>query len=203
MQRHLQLRIEAQGRYLQSVLEKAQETLAGYNSSVGIETAKAELSQLVSMVNPQCPSSSLSGLTETGGLSLQNSRKRSMRYMDCSMDSSLTSSESSGRKGEKLENGDIHGHNRTSVLLPFLETDPTEGDLFKTGSNNWLEGRKRSRSTISDDNSVDQPSAKTSSTHKEKPDIQLRGIRLSEELDLNNQFQSEMDLGCRELDLNC
>ena len=68
MQRHLQLRIEAQGKYLQSVLKKAQDTLAGYNSSsVGVELAKAELSKLISMVDNGGPSSSLSVLTDIGG----------------------------------------------------------------------------------------------------------------------------------------
>ncbi|KAK8546991.1 hypothetical protein V6N13_099736 [Hibiscus sabdariffa] len=57
VQRHLQLRIEAQGKYLQLVLKKAKETLVEYSSSsVGVELAKAELSQLVSMVNNGCTS---------------------------------------------------------------------------------------------------------------------------------------------------
>ncbi|KAK8546995.1 hypothetical protein V6N13_099740 [Hibiscus sabdariffa] len=64
VQRHLQLRIEAQGKYLQLALKKAQETLVEYSSSsVGVELAKAELSQLVSMVNNGCTSSSFSELT--------------------------------------------------------------------------------------------------------------------------------------------
>ncbi|XP_017700515.2 myb-related protein 2-like isoform X9 [Phoenix dactylifera] len=61
VQRHLQLRIEAQGKYLRSVLRKAQETLAGYTSnSLGVEAAKAELSELVSAVETECLSSSFS-----------------------------------------------------------------------------------------------------------------------------------------------
>ncbi|KAK8546987.1 hypothetical protein V6N13_099732 [Hibiscus sabdariffa] len=85
VQRHLQLRIEAQGKYLQLTLKKAQETLVEYSSSVGVELAKAELSQLVSMVN-DCTSSSFLELTEVGekkplsGSSNQaNGKKRSMR----------------------------------------------------------------------------------------------------------------------------
>ncbi|KAJ4974394.1 hypothetical protein NE237_007568 [Protea cynaroides] len=166
--RHLRLRIEAQGKYLQSVLTKAQETLAGYNSSVGIEAAKAELSQLVSIVDS--PSPPLSGLTETWGLSSQNSRKRPLRCIDCSMDSSLNSSGSSARKDEKVQNvgdGDIPGSKEPSVLLPG-SSDPS----------------------------------KRSSTHKEKPAYGLRELRLPEKLDLNSQYQSEMDSSCHELDLN-
>ncbi|KAF7123545.1 hypothetical protein RHSIM_Rhsim12G0064200 [Rhododendron simsii] len=63
----IELRIEAQGKYLQSVLKKAQETLSGYSNSsspIGVEIAKAELSELVSMVDNGGPSSSVSVLTE-------------------------------------------------------------------------------------------------------------------------------------------
>ncbi|KAH9603538.1 hypothetical protein KSS87_003831 [Heliosperma pusillum] len=107
VQRHLQLRIEAQGKYLQKVLKKAHETLSGYNnncSSIGVEHAKAELSQLVSMVS----SSSFSELTETTDLSLDNnnnnrSQKRTIRRTGCSVESSLTSSESSERPDEERD----------------------------------------------------------------------------------------------------
>lgn len=55
----LQLRIEAQGRYLQSILEKAQQTLSGQNvASIELEAARAELSDLASRVSPGCLSSS-------------------------------------------------------------------------------------------------------------------------------------------------
>ncbi|CAL9043010.1 myb family transcription factor PHL8-like isoform X2 [Musa acuminata AAA Group] len=61
VQRHLQLRIEAQGKYLQSVLKKAQEALAGYSSSaIGIEAVRTELSELVSAMDTECLSSSIS-----------------------------------------------------------------------------------------------------------------------------------------------
>ncbi|XP_057484759.1 myb family transcription factor PHL8-like isoform X1 [Actinidia eriantha] len=79
VQRHLQLRIEAQGKYLQSVLKKAQDTLAGYNSSsVGVELAKAELSQLISMVDNGGPSSSLSVLTDIGDSTSKDTENRVM-----------------------------------------------------------------------------------------------------------------------------
>lgn len=45
------MRIEAQGRYLQSILEKAKETLAVHTSnSPGLEAAHAELTELASKV---------------------------------------------------------------------------------------------------------------------------------------------------------
>lgn len=49
VQRHLQLRIEAQGKYLQSVLEKAQEALAKQSVHLdGGETPTQQLSELIS-----------------------------------------------------------------------------------------------------------------------------------------------------------
>ncbi|KAL5996652.1 hypothetical protein ACLOJK_007571 [Asimina triloba] len=63
-QRHLQLRIEAHGKYLQSVLEKAQETLGKNLGSAGLEAAKVQLPELVSKVSTECLSSSLSEMKE-------------------------------------------------------------------------------------------------------------------------------------------
>ncbi|CAA3015875.1 myb family transcription factor PHL8-like [Olea europaea subsp. europaea] len=102
VQRHLQIKIEAQGKYLQSVLKKAQETLAGYSScSIEVENARAELSQLVSMVDTNwCLSSSLSILTESDGSILKDGKNKLLGHNGCSVESSLTSSESSGRKEE-------------------------------------------------------------------------------------------------------
>ncbi|RWW23821.1 hypothetical protein GW17_00011914 [Ensete ventricosum] len=52
VQRNLQLQIEAQGKYLQSVLEKAQETLGNQNlGSPGVEDAKVQLCELVSKIS--------------------------------------------------------------------------------------------------------------------------------------------------------
>ncbi|RLN40652.1 myb family transcription factor APL-like [Panicum miliaceum] len=56
VQRHLQLRIEAQGRYLQSVLRRAEEVLADH--SLGSPAARAEFSELASAVESGCLSCS-------------------------------------------------------------------------------------------------------------------------------------------------
>lgn len=126
MQRHLQLRIEAQGKYLQSVLRKAQNTLAGYNSSsIEVEEAKAELSHLVSMVDNGCPSS-LSVLTELEDSSLKKNLEKNPRTKNSS-ESSLTSSESWG------------GHKNDHRVLSLMEMKPADRS-----------GRKRSGSTVSD-----------------------------------------------------
>jgi len=51
VQRNLQLRIEAQGKYLQTILEKAKETLAGHTAtSPDLKAAHAELTELASKV---------------------------------------------------------------------------------------------------------------------------------------------------------
>ncbi|KAI3723257.1 hypothetical protein L2E82_34719 [Cichorium intybus] len=78
--RHLQLRIEAQGKYLEAVLEKAQKTVGRQNlGAVGREAAKVQLSELVSKVStPRTLNSAFSG----------------MKDADCSIDSCLTFCES-------------------------------------------------------------------------------------------------------------
>ncbi|KAM7487443.1 hypothetical protein LguiB_024927 [Lonicera macranthoides] len=189
VQRHLQLRIEAQGKYLQSVLKKAQDTLAGYSSSSAeVEAAKAELSQLVSMVDT---TSSISALTETGGLSPKEFKTSPLIGTGCSLESSLTSSESSGRKEEaqrKQEN------DRNSVVLSLMEMRSGE----KSGSSNQNNGRKRSGSTISDGNCKEQP------WNKRSPNGESGKFGSVERLDLNSsQYVNEFDTFPKGIDLNC
>ncbi|KAH7570088.1 hypothetical protein JRO89_XS05G0043000 [Xanthoceras sorbifolium] len=206
VQRHLQLRIEAQGKYLQSVLKKAQETLSGYNSSsVGVELAKAELSQLVSMVNVGCPSSSLSELTDAGATSFKDAEGKLMRSTICSMESSLTSSESSGRKEEKQpmdDTGHTHKSNKISVALPLMDIHP-EDKPRKGGSSNQASGRKRSGSTISDGFCEEQPLVRRLDTHNEKSGDQLRNSGKLCKFDLNSQYQNDSESGSKAIDLNC
>ncbi|KAL2349233.1 hypothetical protein Fmac_003233 [Flemingia macrophylla] len=198
VQKHLQLRIEAQGKYLQSVLRKAQEALAGYNSSpVGIELTKAELSQLVTIINNACPSSPISELTETRGLSLNcgGERKRDRGTM-CSLESSLTSSGSSGRKEEKQpteEVGEFKSYNSVSLELPLMENTHTEDKA----PNNEASGRKRTKCDDGSSCVVEQPCGKICGN-------KLKKAKLSEMLDLNTQCQSDMDsTSSKTLDLNC
>ncbi|ESQ28283.1 hypothetical protein EUTSA_v10018902mg [Eutrema salsugineum] len=124
VQRHLQVKIEAQGKYLQSVLMKAQQTLAGYTSStLGMDFARTELSRLASLVNP---SSSLSEVTqaegyeeaedvEEGFLWCKKPENRGIRLPRYSVESSLTSSESSETKLNSNED------ERKSMELPLME----------------------------------------------------------------------------------
>ncbi|XP_062215737.1 myb-related protein 2-like [Phragmites australis] len=101
VQRHLQLRIEAQGKYLQSVLEKAQETLAKQNAgSVGLETAKMQLSELVSKVSTECLQHAFTGFEEIEGS--QMLQGHAMQLGDGSVDSCLTACEGSHKDQDIL-----------------------------------------------------------------------------------------------------
>ncbi|KAK8686814.1 hypothetical protein V6N13_125831 [Hibiscus sabdariffa] len=203
---HLQLRIEAQGKYLQSVLKKAQETLARYtSSSIGVELSKAEISQLVSMVNTGCTSSSFSELTEVGGSNLKQTERKSMRGTICSNESSLTSPESSGRNDDdeeppKNENICTHKHGNF-VELNLMDIHPRKKHSVSSSSDQ-VNGKKRSGSSISDDICVEQPVAKRLELPEEETGCQLRKVGLLGSFDLNNQYQNDMKLGPKAIDLN-
>ncbi|KAK1370263.1 hypothetical protein POM88_036355 [Heracleum sosnowskyi] len=102
VQRHLQLRIEAQGKYLQTVLEKAQDTLGKQNlGTVGLEAAKVQLSELVSKVSTKSLNSAFSGMTEVPSFCPQQIQAK--QPTDCSMQSFLTSYEVS-QQGQEIQN---------------------------------------------------------------------------------------------------
>ncbi|XP_009770706.1 myb-related protein 2 isoform X3 [Nicotiana tabacum] len=102
----LELRIEAQGKYLQAVLEKAQETLGTQNlGTIGLEAAKDQLSDLVSKVSNQCLNSAFSEIKELSGF--HNPQTQAIPPADCSMDSCLTSSERPLRDLREMHNNQI------------------------------------------------------------------------------------------------
>ncbi|OVA09821.1 hypothetical protein BVC80_1753g16 [Macleaya cordata] len=179
---------------------KAQDTLAGYNSS---STMTTQVSESISLAETQNQNSSVSELTDAEGFNLINVRKRSVRGTDCSRDSSVTSSESSGKKDEKLkmvESEDTHD----SLVLPSMEIDQNGSSVGHTESSIYrIAGKKRSRSSISDETCVEQPLTKRSTVLEVKPVGQLKKLGLFKEFDLNSKYQSEVDSGLEELDLNC
>ncbi|XAR65200.1 hypothetical protein NMG60_11009226 [Bertholletia excelsa] len=198
VQRRLQLRIEAQGKYLHAVLKKAQETLAGYSSSsVGVELAKAELSRLVSMVDNGCPSSSFSVLTDIGGSGSKDVEKNPMGGTGCSLDSSLTSCESSGRVEEKQPK---ESKNSSSMVPSLMDQHPRPKE--KGISSNQLSGRKRSGSSTSLGNFDEQLPGKSSPLQKKRSSDQLRKLNMSERFDLNSQYLADLDSGPKSIDLN-
>ncbi|KAL3511115.1 hypothetical protein ACH5RR_030516 [Cinchona calisaya] len=188
VQRHLQLRIEAQGKYLQSILKKAQETLADYNTSaVAVELAKAELSQLVSMVDIGFPTSSLSALTEIEGSILKDTQNTQLAGNGSSLESSLTSSESSGRKEQTQsmhETDETDKCSRKNFLLSLMEMQPGQN----SGSNNQATETKRTRGNIS----VEKPFAKR--FQSQRSDERTGKLGFLETLDLNDSGPETLDL---------
>lgn len=99
MQRRLQLRIEAQGKYLQSILEKACKALNDQAvSAAGLEAAKEELSELAIKVSNDCEeiapldSIKVPCLSEiAAALDNRNASNVLARIGNCSVDSCLTS----------------------------------------------------------------------------------------------------------------
>ncbi|WOG88846.1 hypothetical protein DCAR_0208081 [Daucus carota subsp. sativus] len=199
VQRHLQLRIEAQGKYLHSVLKKAQDTLSGCNaSSAEVELAKTELSQLVSMVDSGCPSSSLSMLTEIHGSILRSSEKKPSRGTRSSLESSLTSSESSGRKEghfQEHETEEITNINPNSPELSLMEMHSHKNSIPAEQGN----GRKRSECSLFEGDSVDQPLWKRPKAQRTD---QLTRFDFLETLDLNSHYSSNLEFSRKEIDLN-
>ncbi|KAK4377753.1 hypothetical protein RND71_004049 [Anisodus tanguticus] len=110
----LELGIEAQGKYLQAVLEKAQETLGTQNlGTIGLEAAKVQLSDLVSKVSNQCLNSTFSETQEISGFHTTQTQA-TQRFADCSLDSSLTSSE-----GPLMEFQEMHNNQTGLTTLNF------------------------------------------------------------------------------------
>ncbi|XP_024015764.1 myb-related protein 2 isoform X2 [Eutrema salsugineum] len=137
----LELRIEAQGKYLQSVLEKAQETLGRQNlGAAGLEAAKVQISELVSKVSADYPNSSLLEPKELQNLLCAQHMQTSYRP-DCSLDSCLTSSEGAHEKNPKtLES------NRSVGLRTYLGDSTSEQKvineepLFQRMELTWTQG---------------------------------------------------------------
>jgi len=105
VQRHLQLRIEAQGKYLQAVLEQAQETLGKQNlGPANLEDAKIKISQLVSQVSTeqQAPAEQSAGtvaahqsLPQIHGCQALNTRRQTQILPTCN---SQSTSRNNGNK---------------------------------------------------------------------------------------------------------
>lgn len=132
----MQLRIEAQGKYLQSVLEKAQETLGKQNlGSAGLEAAKMQLSELVSKVSNECFSGAFPGMDEIS--SLHALQTHQAQLADCSMDSCLTTCEGS-QKDQEIHNISIglrtyHGNS------PLYTQQIGEGGKLEQSQPLWCE----------------------------------------------------------------
>lgn len=194
--------------------------LAGCNiSSLGLEAAKEELSELVSLANansPSGPSSSLSELTEMSDLQMQKQGTRPAgncflphqpQLTDSSMDSCLTSSESSERKDEKLQSSHVNSaydaERSGACALKPIEINSNNNNLSKIHLSNRASGGKRTRRSDSSDDTGTEKQISEPLPYQENFDNHLKRFRLSGDIDLNSQYQSEMDVGGQKLDLNC
>ncbi|XP_039034700.1 myb family transcription factor PHL8-like [Hibiscus syriacus] len=198
VQRHLQLRIEAQGKYLESVLKKAQETLAEYSSSVGVELAKAELSQLVSMVNTGCTSSSFSELTDVGGSGSIGRERKATRSTMCSMESSLTSSENLGQEDNRTPKNENICNPNVELSLDFNQ----KGKALR-GSCKQANGKKRRMTNNSDGICAEQLLAKRLELCEEETGSSSRKPGFLGSFDLNSQCHNDIEPGQKAIDLNC
>lgn len=109
VQRHLQLRMEAHGRYLQSVLRRAQQVLADNCLASSPDAAKPEFSELVSAADTECLSSS--------------SLQRRHRSVDSSCVTSSSSDAESKAAGSKrlYTSMNCHHHRDYTVEQPVQD----------------------------------------------------------------------------------
>ncbi|KAJ6296686.1 hypothetical protein OIU78_022413 [Salix suchowensis] len=218
VQRHLQLRIEAQGKYLQSVLEKAQETLGRQNlGTAGLETAKVQLSELVSKVSTQCLNSAFSELNDLQGLCSQQTQPT--RPNDCSMDNCLTSIEGSQKEQEIHNNGmGMRPYNSNPLAEPKVIAgehglqqaelkwgeNVRDNKMFLSSLRNDIERRKFSPERRCSDLSISAGGLmKGKSEYGSFQDKTNKRVPyFASKLDLNSHGEIDTASGCRQLDLN-
>ncbi|KAG6430586.1 hypothetical protein SASPL_108656 [Salvia splendens] len=185
VQRHLQLRIEAQGKYLQSVLEKAQETLGGQNmGTIGLEAAKVQLSDLASKVSTQCLNAAFPQLSDL-----------CLHPADCSIESCLTSSSTFrdqesynnhvGFRQPRKDNNNNNNSDSASMKQRWRGGDVKDGGMFDNLSIGI--------GVEADDLMKIEKTNKTTTTNQ----IQLPFF--SSKLDLNTD---DAGSSCKQLDLN-
>lgn len=151
VQRHLQLRIEAQGKYLQAVLEKAQETLGNQNlGALGLEAAKVQISDLVSKVSTECLNSAFSDLKELQGFCPPHVQMQTTQPADCSLDSCLTSCEGS-QKEHELQNkrNGLRPYNSNALMEQREVMEDHRNHLLQHSDLRWPEDLKENKLFLS------------------------------------------------------
>lgn len=215
VQRRLQLRIEAQGKYLQAVLEKAQETLGKQNiGAVGLEAAKLQLSELVSKVSNQCLNLAFGEMAEEPQEVCPNQQIQPNKPIgDCSLDSCLTSCEVPQQREQDMHNSELG-------LRPYNDTRFLEGNdfngnlkeqatmLFPTNNTQQDTGKMMFRvEGACNDLSMSVGIGGGPQDQLEKNTFQLdnKNYKLapfSGDLDLNAQDEPDVPSSIRHLDLN-
>ncbi|KAL6559187.1 hypothetical protein OROHE_006556 [Orobanche hederae] len=214
VQRHLQIRIEAQGKYLQSVLEKAQETIGGQNlGTVGLEAAKVQISDLVSKISTQSLSSTFSGMKDLSDLYLQR-KKTTNQPTDCSIDGEFYNYPTGLRPvnfGTNIETRNTNIDSDTRLQKSELRCKNTGNEIF--GDNAFLSEPNSSNLSMSigfhggeNFNRIGNYSDETNDLMKmekrKKTSPEMKMPLFPTRLDLNTDDENDADLYCKQLDLN-
>ncbi|GJN14764.1 hypothetical protein PR202_gb01621 [Eleusine coracana subsp. coracana] len=115
VQRHLQLRIEAQGKYLQAVLEQAQETLGKQNlGPANLEDAKIKISELVTQVSNECFSNATTDIKESS--SMLRLEPRQIQFVENSTNSYLSTAEGFVKEHRLQHHGVLKAYDDSSLF---------------------------------------------------------------------------------------
>ncbi|OEL37773.1 Myb-related protein 1 [Dichanthelium oligosanthes] len=115
VQRHLQLRIEAQGKYLQAVLEQAQETLGNKNlGPANLEDAKIKISELVSQVSNECFSNAITDIKESS--SVHRLEPKQIQFVESSTNNYLTAAEGFIKEHRLQHHGVLKAYDDSSLF---------------------------------------------------------------------------------------
>ncbi|PKA65599.1 Myb family transcription factor APL [Apostasia shenzhenica] len=197
VQRRLQMQMESQGKYLNSVLQKAQETLGkqSMGGSSGIEAAKLQISELVSKASNECFSSASHPL-----------HPQAIQAADCSMDSCLSSCE--GSQNTNMIMRTYHGNSSSQGATQMQENFRLQqiqsaffadfhGDrtLSQPGFN--LSGNR----TRKDEQNPGFIASAVQSKCRKEPSFRL-ACPPAAQLDLNALDEGSHAQNCREFDLN-
>lgn len=214
MQRHLQLHIEAQGKYLQSVLEKAQETLRMQNigSAAGLEAAKVQISELVSKVSTQSLTSAFPDLQDRlcQQQMLMNPRN------DGSMDSCLTTSYEGSHKEQEANhsvNLCLRSYNKgmSSSFLddkkmredPMMERIELRWGGELRGNNSFLPPKERRRMNQLSMSIGLKPGGPSKDKNEDEDLSDKKMSFFDTKLDLNSHHDnSDVVSSCKQIDLN-
>ncbi|XP_057547874.1 myb-related protein 2-like isoform X1 [Amaranthus tricolor] len=205
VQRCLQLRIESQGKYLQTVLEKAQETLGKQNIGVvGLDAAKLQLSELVSKVSNQCLNLAFTEIEEQKFICHEQKIQPHKPMGDCSIDSCLTSCDGPHQREPDMQSSELG-------LRPYIDSRFLEGndinENLKEHTNMLFPKTKQQDITACSDLSMSVGIGGDTRDEFDKNTFQLDNHNykldsFSGNLDLNTRDESDAPSSIRHLDLN-
>ncbi|XP_010550246.2 PREDICTED: myb-related protein 2-like [Tarenaya hassleriana] len=203
LQEQPELRIEAQGKYLQAVLEKAQETLGNQNLGTdGLQAAQVQLSGLASKVSAEYPNENF--LEPKDFQSLHAQQMQRTYPPNCSLNGSMTSQKGTQTSTKMFMN--------RLGLRPYLggstsaHEDVTEEPLFQRMEFTSPEGCRENRPYLSI--MVNNAEATISSSEvglhgqRGNGDTGYTEERIKKDEDCKFETQNQKGNSATELDLN-